>query len=220
MGKFLSKATIASMIFSAMLSPYANAEVATYDKELERAGSDVLAYTSVTDAPEYITEGKVFVDSFSQPGLYSIVKNESNISQDLTVVLGEDSVGYADNTDDTMYLRPVKEDDGTWTQYFESNSHWVQDLLESEDFQQYENISWVGKNDAADFISGVVAYHPDRINSVTLVDGGVYAYEKLTQASYDQLLNMEVSIQGSDSKIKEDVAQSYLDRGFQQVHVS
>lgn len=219
MGKFLSKATIASMIFSAMLSPYANAE-AVLENDDAQLESQVLTHTTVTDAPEYITEGKVFVDSFSQPGLYSIVKNESNISQDLTVILDEDSIGYADNADDTMYLRPVKEDDGTWTQYFESNAHWVQDLLESEDFQQYENISWVGKNDAADFISGVVAHHPERINSVTLIDGGLYAYEKLTQASYDQLLNMEVSIQGNDSEIKENVAQSYLDRGFQQVNVS
>lgn len=218
MGKFISKATIASMIFSAMLSPYASAESVLEDDNTQ--SSHVLAHTSVTDATNYITEGKVFVDSFHQPGLYSIVKNEDSVSQDLTVVLGDDSVGYADSTDDTMYLRPVREDDGTWTQYFESNAHWVTNLLNSDDFTQYENISWVGKHDAADFISELVSYTPEYVDAVTLVDGGEYISHKLTQVSYDQLLNMDVSVQGVDDQRKNNVAQSYRDRGFQQVHVS
>mgnify|MGYP006927494629 FL=1 len=219
MGKFISKATIASMIFSAMLSPYANADTSTYVQDGGQSTTNVLSYSTSTEAPQYVSEGKVFVDSFEQPGLYSIVKNGEVSSQDLTIVLDEGSVSYADNVDDTMYLRPVREDDGTWMQYFESNAHWISDLLSSQEFDQYESISWVGKGDSADFISELVATQPDRIHAVTLVDGGEYTSEKLTQASYDQLLHMEVNIEGGDVHDLQQVAKSYLNRGFQKVRV-
>lgn len=219
MGKFISKATIASMIFSAMLSPYASADTEVYVQEGERSTTNVLSYSTSTEAPQYVSEGKVFVDSFDQPGLYSFVKSEEGNSKNLTIVLDEDSVGYTHTLDDTMYLRPAREENGTWTQFFESNAHWVSELLSSEDFRDYTSISLIGKGDAADFISGLVATQPDRIYSVTLVDGGEYISERLIQASYDQLLNMDIIIEGGNNTLSQEVARSYKGKGFQKIKV-
>jgi len=219
MEKFISKATIASMIFSAILSPYASADDEIYVQRDDRSATNMLSYSTSTETPRYVSKGKVFVDSFDQSGLYSFVKSEKGSSQNLTIVLDEDSVKYANTLDDTMYLRPIREENGTWTQFFESNAHWVSELLASEDFLDYTSISLIGKGDSADFISSLVATHPDRIHSVTLVDGGEYISERLTQASYDQLLNMEIIIKGRNNTLSQEVARSYKEKGFQKIKV-
>lgn len=210
--KLISKASIASILFSALLSPHALATEATPLRET-KPHTETITTSTLQTVPHHTAEGKVFVDSYNQTGLYTTVKHETN-QPNLTIVLGEESLTHVNTNEDTLYLYPTKD---TWTDHIELNAHWIQQLLEEKEFNHYTNITWVGYGQAADFIAHIIANNPIHIHNTTLVQGGHYHSYKLTQASYDQLLNMNITIKNTNPKTAKEIAQSYTTHGFQNV---
>lgn len=210
--KLISKATIASILFSTLLAPQTLATTTETLKET-KPHTETITTSTLQTVPHHTAEGKVFVDSYNQTGLYTIVKHQNN-QPNLTIVLGEESLKHVNTNEDTLYLYPTKD---TWTDHIELNAHWIQQLLEEKEFNHYTNITWVGYGQAADFIAHIIANNPTHIHNTTLVQGGHYHSYKLTQASYDQLLNMNITIKNTNPKTAKEIAQSYTTHGFQNV---
>lgn len=210
--KLISKATIASILFSTLLAPQTLATTTETLKET-KPHTETITTSTLQTVPHHTAEGKVFVDSYNQTGLYTIVKHQNN-QPNLTIVLGEESLKHVNTNEDTLYLYPTKD---TWTDHIELNAHWIQQLLEEKEFTHYTNITWVGHGQAADFIAHLIANNPTRIHNTTLSQGGKYHSYKLTQATYDQLLNMNITIKNTNPKTAKEIAQSYTTHGFQNV---
>lgn len=210
--KFIPKATIAALMFTAMLAPQATATTLTETRTTEPR-IETIATSTLVSVPNHTAEGKLFVDSYNQTGFYTTVKHETN-QPNLTIVLGEESLAHVNTNEDTLYIYPTAED---WADYPELNSHWVQQLLEEPEFSHYSNITWVGHGQAADFIAYIIANEPTHVQNVVMVQGGEYFSHKLTQASYTQLQNMSITIKNDNAQALKEIVHSYQTRGFQNI---
>ena len=210
--RFISKATVAALMFTAMLAPQANATTPTETRTTEPR-TETITTSTLVSVPNHTAEGRLFVDSYNQTGFYTIVKHETN-QPNLTIVLGEESLAHVNTNEDTLYIYPTAEN---WSDYPELNSHWVQQLLEEPEFAHYTNITWVGHGQAADFIAHIITNEPSRVQNAIMVQGGEYISHKLTQASYTQLQNMGITIKNNNAQELKEIAHSYQIRGFQNI---
>lgn len=212
--KLISKATIASLMFSALITPQTIAAEPTTTR-FTKPHTETVTTSALHTVPDHTVEGKIFTDSYAQTGLYTTVTHHSN-QPNLTIVLGEESLNHVNTNEDTLYITPPAH---SWTDYTELNAHWIQQLLEENDFRHYTNITWIGHGQAADFIAHLIANNPTRIHNAILVQGGEYYTHKLTQATYDQLLNLNITIKNTNPDEAKRIAHTYTTHGFQNVTV-
>lgn len=214
--KIVSKATIASLMFSALLTPQTLAAEPTPTRQT-KPYTETLATTQLNTTENYTAHGKIFTDTYGQTNLYTHIQNTTP-TKNLTIILGEESL--TDNiTGDILYTTPTRthSHQQSWTDYTELNQHWIHELLETPPFDNYTNITWVGKEKAADFIADTIAQNPKHITHAILINGGEYTSSGLTQATYDQLLNLNITIKNTASEDAENIAHAYKSHGFQNV---
>lgn len=110
--KIISKATIASLMFSALIAPQAIAAEPTTTR-FTKPHTETVTTSTLHAAPNHTAKGKVFTDSYDQTGLYTTVTHH-NTQKNLTIVLGEESLNHVNTNEDTLYITPPAH---SWTDY-------------------------------------------------------------------------------------------------------